>query len=257
MKKGYAFGILLLAAVLAACGGGAVGAVNLDGSSAMSEAVSVLREIFAEKRPDIRINCSGSGSGAGIEGALSGVCDIGLSSRALTAEEIARGAEGHLLAWDEIVVIVHPDNPVRTMSAGTLAGIFTGKLRWWSDLGGEGRPIAVYGREAGSGTRDAFEETFGIAGQCAYTNEYCSTGDVLGNVAGNPNAIGYVSRSAVNETVAVIPLDCLLRRPFLLVTCRDNPLSEAAAAFLEFATGEEGAKYLPLSGVAPAWEGEP
>ncbi len=257
MKRGYAFGFLLLAAVLAACGGRAAGTVNLDGSSAMGETVSVLREAFTEKRPGIRVNCSGSGSGAGIEGALSGVCDIGLSSRALTAEEIARGAEGHLLAWDEIVVAVHPDNPVQTMSAGTLVDIFTGRLRRWSGLGGEDRPIAVYGREAGSGTRDAFEGTLGIAGQCAYTNEYGSTGDVLGNVAGNPNAIGYVSRSAVDETVAVVPLDCLLRRPFLLVTCRDNPLSEAAAAFLEFATGEEGAKYLPLSGVAPAWEGRP
>lgn len=256
MKKGYALAALLPAAVLAACGGGTAGTVNLDGSTAMGEVASVLQEAFREKRPDIRVNCSGSGSGAGIEGVLAGTCDIGLSSRELTAEEAARGAAGYMLAWDEMVVVVHPDNPVRTMDVETLAGVFTGRLRRWSELGGEDRPIAVYGREAGSGTREAFENALQIAGQCAYTNEYCSTGDVLGNTAGNPNAIGCISRAALDETVAEVSVDRPLRRPFLLVARVDAPLSEAAAAFLEFALSREAEPYLLLAGAIPAGGGE-
>ena len=243
--------------LLAGCGGGASrgGTVLLDGSTAMSGVMAVLQEAFREVRPEIQVSCSGSGSGAGVEAALSGTCDIGLASRALTEEELSRGARAYVIAWDEIAVIVHPDNPVRALSADTLAQIFTGQLRRWTEAGGGDRPVAVYGREAGSGTRDAFEEGLGIVDRCAYTNEYCSTGDVTGNVASNPNAIGYVSRSAVNGTVAAVAADRVLQRPFLLVTKEAAPLSEAAEAFLQFARSAEAAPYIRLAGVRPP-EGE-
>lgn len=249
--KGF-FTVALLAVLLTGCGGTETKTVILDGSTAMTSVMAVLQEAFREKQPDIQINCSGSGSGAGIEGVLAGTCDIGLSSRALTPEETQRGAVGRIIAWEEIAVVVHSDNPVQTLSPETLAGIFTGKFRRWSELGGEDAPIAVYGREAGSGTRDAFEESLGIVDQCAYRNEYCSTGDVLGNTAGNPNAIGYASRTALNASVSAIPLDQPVQRPFLLVLRADRPLRPEAAAFLAFAGSSEAVPYLRLAGVVPA-----
>lgn len=249
----------LCAALLAAlllCGCREQGeTVNLDGSTAMSGVVTVLGEAFQERRPEIRINCSGSGSGAGVEAALSGTSGMGLASRALTEEELARGAEGHLIAWDAIEVIVHPDNPVKALSPEALADIFTGKLRRWTQAGGEDRPIAVYGREAGSGTRDAFEEALGVVDRCTYTNEYCSAGDVAWNVAGNPNAIGYVSRAAAGDGTAAVAVDLPLRRPFLLVTREGGPRGEAAGAFLAFAESGEAAAYLRLAGAEPPGEG--
>lgn len=245
----------LLAVVLLLCGCREQGeTVNLDGSTAMSGVVTVLGEAFRERRPEVKINCSGSGSGAGVEAALSGTSDMGLVSRALTEEELARGAVGHLIAWDAIEVIVHPDNPVRALTPEALASIFTGEVRRWTQAGGEDRPIAVYGREAGSGTRDAFEEALGAAGRCAYTNEYCSAGDVAWNVAGNPNAIGYVSRAAVGDGTAAVAVDLPLRRPFLLVTREGGALSEAAGAFLAFAESGEAAAYLRLAGTEPPGE---
>lgn len=249
--KGF-FTAMLLAVLLTGCSGTETKTVILDGSTAMSSVMAVLQEAFRERRPDIQINCSGSGSGAGIEGVLAGTCDIGLSSRALTAEEIQRGAAGRVIAWEEIVVIVHPDNPVRTLSSNTLAGVFTGRFQRWSELGGEDAPIAVYGREAGSGTRTAFEESLGIVDRCAYRNEYCSAGDVLGNTAGNPNAVGYISRTALNASVSAIPLDQPIQRPFLLVLREDKPLRQEAASFLAFAESREAAPYLRLAGVVPA-----
>lgn len=249
--KGF-FTAALLAVLLTGCGGTETKTVILDGSTAMTSVMAVLQEAFREKQPNIQINCSGSGSGAGIEGVLAGTCDIGLSSRALTPEETQRGAVGRIIAWEEIAVIVHPDNPVQTLSPETLAEIFTGKVLRWSELGGEDAPIAVYGREAGSGTRDAFEESLGIVDQCAYRNEYCSTGDVLGNTAGNPNAIGYASRTALNVSVSAIPLDQPVQRPFLLVLRKDSPLRPEAAAFLAFAESSEAVPYLRLAGVVPA-----
>lgn len=255
--------VFLLALLLAGCGGGPVRTVELDGSTAMSGVVAVLQEAFREREPGIRVNCSGSGSGAGIEGVLEGRCGIGLSSRELTEEETARGAVGRVLALDGIAVIVHPDNPAADLTKEQLAEVFTGNVTRWTELGGEDRPAAVYGREAGSGTRTALEAALGITDRCAYRNEYCSTGDIVGNVAANPNAIGYVSFSAVNETVKALAVDGVccgldsvrdgsypICRPFLLVTKEGAALSGAAGAFLRFAESEEAKPYLAMAGTA-------
>lgn len=263
MKKWtWLIGLLVL---LGGCGFPAEkNTVSVDGSTAMAGVLEVLQEAFAERHPEIRINCSGSGSGAGVEAVLAGTCDIGASSRELTEEEIKRGAIGRVAAWDGIAVIVHPDNPVRDLSREALAGIFTGKVRRWTEAGGEDRPVAVYGREAGSGTRTAFEKALDISGRCVYINEYCSAGDVVGNVAGNPNAIGYTSWSAVNDTTAAVRVDGMefgdedypLQRPFLLVTKADAVLSEAAGSFLDFALSAGADPYLRLAGVIPPERGD-
>lgn len=259
---------VLLAVLLAGCAGDA-GTVSVEGSTAMADVVMALREAFLEGEPVAAVNYTGTGSGAGVQAALSGGCDIGLSSRPLTAGEEAAGAVSQVLALDGIAVVAHPSNPVEGLSMEELAGIFSGQVVRWSEVGGEDRPIAVYGREAGSGTRDAFEAALGAAGRCAYRNEYSSTGDVVGGVAVNPNAIGYVSLSAVGEAVSVLRVDgaaCTceavregrypLQRPFLLVTRRGAPLSPAARSFLDFARSEEAAAYLALAGAVPPEGGE-
>lgn len=264
MKRAIAWlAAVLLVVLLSSCGPGGAEVVNLDGSTAMSGVMAALGEAYRERMPEARINCSGSGSGAGIEGVLSGTCGIGLSSRELTAEEMARGAVGRVLALDGVAVIVHPDNPVRDLSRQTLAALFTGELDCWTQAGGGDRPVAVYGREAGSGTRTAFEEALGITDRCAYRNECCSTGDVVGGVASNPNAVGYVSLSALNDTVAALAVDgvpCTLetvrtgtypiRRPLLLVTGGEGDPGGAAGAFWRFALSREAEPYLAAAGAA-------
>ena len=261
--------LCLLAAgviLLPACGGEGR-TVSAEGSTAMVQVMAALQEAYREKRPEVRVNISGTGSGAGIEAALSGTCEIGLSSRELTEEEISRGAEARVIAMDGIAVIVHPSNPVKDLNLEELSGIFAGTVTNWAQLGGEDRPIAVYGREAGSGTRTAFEEAVGVRDRCIYTSEYCSTGDVTGNVAGNPNGIGYVSMAALSAAVSAVTLDgadCTaetlrnggypIQRPMLLVT--KGGLSEAARDFLDFASSAEAEKYIILAGAVPAGEGE-
>lgn len=238
--------------------------VSVEGSTAMVQVMAALQEAYRARHPEVRVNISGTGSGAGIEAVLSGTCEIGLSSRELTEEEAARGGEARVLALDGIAVIVHPSNPVTGLRMEELAGIFTGEVSNWAQLGGEDRPIAVYGREAGSGTRTAFEDGAGVRDRCAYTCVYCSTGDVTGNVAGNPNGIGYVSLAALSGAVAAVQLDgaaCTaetvrsgaypLWRPMLLVTRRGGELSEAAQVFLEFAFSSEAEAYITLAGAVP------
>ncbi len=237
------------------------GTVNTDGSTSMADVMGALTEAFKEKEPDITVNYSGTGSGSGISGVLDGTCDIGLSSRELKQEEVDQGAVAHVVALDGVAVVVNPKNTVTNLTTQQIADIFTGKITNWLDLGGADAPIAVYGREDGSGTRSAFEEIVGVEGACVYTNEYGSTGDVIGNVASNENAIGYASLSAVNDTVAAVKVNGVapseatvkdgsytIQRPFVMVTKDGVELSKAAQAFLDFASSEEAAEYITAAG---------
>ena len=237
------------------------GVVNTSGSTSMESVVLVLSEAFKEMYPDVTVNYSGNGSGAGVEAAIAGTSDIGLASRELKEEETSNGAVANVVAKDGVAVIVNPANGVEDLTVEQIADIFSGKITNWSEVGGEDMEIAVYGREAGSGTRGAFEEIVGVVDACQLTNEYSSTGDLVGNVAGNENAIGYASLSAVDETVKAVKVagvECTedtvkdgsyaIQRPFVMVTKDGTELSAAAQAFLDFAMSAEAAPIIAAAG---------
>ena len=237
------------------------GTVNTDGSTSMESVVKALGEAFMELNPGVTVNYSGTGSGTGIQSTIDGTCDLGLSSRALKDEEKQNGAVENIVALDGVAVVINPANGVEDLTVEQIAQIFTGEITNWSEVGGTDGEIAVFGREAGSGTRGAFEEIVGVVDTCKYTNEYSSTGDVIGNVASNPNAIGYASLSAVDDTVKAVKVNDVapseatvkdgtyeIQRPFLMVTKEGAELSEAAQAFLDFAMSAEAADYIAAAG---------
>ena len=216
------------------------GTVVVNGSTSMGDVINALTEGFNEINPDVQISYTGSGSSAGIEGVLAGSCDLGLSSRELSEDELGEGAVANVIAKDGVAVVVNPENPVAELTSEQIAKIFTGEITNWSELGGNDAEIAVFGRDAASGTRSAFEEILGIEDKCAYLNEYSTTGDVIGNVASNPNAIGYASLSAVNETVTAVAVD------------EGTELSAEAKAFLDYAMSAEVAEIIAAAGAVSA-----
>ena len=267
MKKTVNIIALALAAIMlfAGCGKNEAAVVNTDGSTSMEKVMGALIEGYKAVDENVTVNYSGTGSGAGIEAVLAGTCDIGLSSRELKQSELDAGAVGHVVALDGVAIVVNPENPVSSLTIEQIAKIFTGEISNWAELGGEDAPIAVYGREAGSGTRGAFEEIVGVEDMCAYTNEYSSTGDIIGNVASNPNGIGYASLSSVSGNVKSLSVDGVecseatikdgsypIQRPFVMVTKSGAELSQAAQAFLDYALSDEVAEYIAAAGaVAP------
>ena len=237
------------------------GVVNTDGSTSMADVMAAFQESFSGLYPDVTVNYSGTGSGSGITNALAGTVDIGLSSRALTDEEKAEGAVENIVALDGVAIVVHPENTVTDLTIEQIAQIYTGEITNWSELGGADAPIAVIGRDAASGTRGAFEEIVGVEDQCVYTNEYESTGEVIGSVAGNPNAIGYASLSAVDESVVAVEVNGVapseatvadgtyeIQRPFVMVTKEGAELSPAAQAFLDWAMSADAADEIEAAG---------
>ena len=239
------------------------GNVATDGSTSMEKIIGSLGEAFTEMNPDVNFTYNPTGSGTGIQAAIDGTCDIGLSSRALKDEEKATLTET-IVALDGIAIIVNPANPVSDLSVEQIAQIYTGEITNWKDVGGDDLEIPRIGREAGSGTRDGFETITDTKEACKYNQELTSTGDVITTVAGNPNAIGYASLSAVKDSVKALTVGGVapseetvldgtytIQRPFVLATRTGEALSEAAQAFFDFATSADANEIIAAAGAVP------
>ena len=242
------------------------GAVATNGSTSMEEVMGVLTEQFTNDNPDVSVTYDPTGSGTGIEAAANGTADIGLSSRALTDEEISSGLVGTEVALDGIAVIVNADSPVADLSVEQIAQIFTGEITDWSEVGGDAGEIACIGREANSGTRDGFESITETEDACVLSQELNSTGAVIQAVSSSPNAIGYASLSAVEgqegiKAITVGGVACTeetvkdgtyeIQRPFVFVTKEGTALSEAAQAFFDFATSADASELIAGAGAVP------
>lgn len=230
------------------------GSIQMVGSTSMEKLANALAESFMEKYPNVTVTAEFVGSGAGIEAVTSGTADIGNSSRNLKDEEKSKGAVENVVAIDGIAVCVDPANTVEGLTKEQLSGIYLGETTNWSEVGGADAPIIVIGREAGSGTRGAFEELLDVADKCAYANELDSTGAVMAKVASTPGAIGYVSLDVVDDSVKALPLEGVeptaenikagkyfLSRPFVMATKGEiSEQSDLVQTWFDFVLGEEG-----------------
>ncbi len=230
------------------------GTITLAGSTSMEKLCEAMSEAFMEAYPDVTVTVEYTGSGAGIESVTSGSVDIGDSSRSLTDDEKAKGAVENIVAIDGIAVITDKDNTVANLTTDELAKIYKGEITNWKELGGNDESIVVIGREAGSGTRGAFEELLTIEDECAYAQELDSTGAVLAKVASTPGAIGYVSLDVVDDTVNAVSLndveateanilagDYLLSRPFVMATMGEiSEQSELVQTWFNYIESDEG-----------------
>ena len=238
------------------------GSISTGGSTSMNSVIEALTEGFAEVAPNVTISYDPTGSGAGITGAVEQTLDIGLSSRALHDDET--GVTATTVALDGIAMVVNSANTVADLTVDQLAQIFTKQVTNWSEVGGEDGEIVVIGREAGSGTRDGFESIVGVEDACVYDQELTATGAVISAVASNKLAIGYASLSAVGDTVKTLTVggvECSeatvldgtyeVQRPFNFITNDSVELSDAAKAFIDFATSEDAAELIRLAGAVP------
>ena len=226
----------------------------MAGSTSMEKFANALAESFMEVYPNVTVQAEFTGSSAGIEAVLAGQCDIGNSSRNLTEDEIAKGAAENIVAIDGIAIVTDAANTVSDLTKDQLIAIYSGETTNWSDLGGADQPIVVVGREAGSGTRGAFEEILGLEDACKYANELDSTGAVMAKVASTPGAIGYVSLDVLDDTVKALTLegveaneeniksgDYFLSRPFVMATKGAiEEQSELIQALFDYVYSEEG-----------------
>lgn len=230
------------------------GSITMAGSTSMEKMANAVAESFMAENPGVTVTAEFTGSSAGVEALNAGSVNIGNSSRALTDDEKAAGAVENIVAIDGIAVVVNPSTTIDGLTTEDLVGIYTGEIKNFNEIGGEDAAIVVVGREAGSGTRGAFEELLEIEDACAYANELDSTGAVVAKVASTPGAIGYISLDVVDDTVKALALNdveptvenikggsYVLSRPFVMATAGEiseqSPEVQALFAYLQ---SEEG-----------------
>ncbi|MDD5132779.1 MAG: phosphate ABC transporter substrate-binding protein [bacterium] len=235
--------------------------ITVAGSTSVQPFADKWAEVYMEENPGKIVNVQGGGSSAGIQATKSGACNIGTSSRELKPDE--KDLTEIVVARDGLAIIVHPLNPIDNMTIDQVKSIFNGKIRNWRELGGKDKLITVVTREEGSGTRGAFQELVMKKDRVAKNAiVQDSNGTVREIVAGDPNAIGYISLGLVNDKVRALKLNGVqatdeniisrkykLVRPFLFVT-KSEP-TPACREFINFVQSAEGQKLVSEEGLIP------
>ena len=239
------------------------GTVTLAGSTSMEKLANAMNEAFMEKYTNVSATAEFTGSSAGIESLEAGSVDIGDASRALSDDEKSQGIVENIVAIDGIAVITDTANTITDIKSEDLAKVYTGEITNWKDLGGPDEQIVVIGREAGSGTRDAFEELMDVKDSCKYAQELDSTGAVLAKVAATPGAVGYVSLDVLDDTVNGLKInsveptednilagDYVLQRPFVMATKGEiSEQSQQVQAYFDFINSADGQNVIKSVGL--------
>lgn len=236
--------------------------VIIAGSTCMGRMLGALSDDY-NKTQNGWVQPQLGGTELGLQALRQGVCDIASCSRALTQQEAA-GIDSRLVALDAIAVAVHPSNPIADLSMRTLCDIYAGKITDWSQLGGQKMPIVVVGREAGSGTRSAFEAAIGLTEPAVHSQEHSETGMLRTAISAAPGAIGYLSFDYIDASVRQLSVDGVLpceetvrsgqypiSRGFWLCT-RVGERRAAVLGFLDYATGSAGRRVIRSLGMLPS-----
>lgn len=257
--------------------------VRIKGSDTIGGALAPdLGTAFTKQHQEVKVVVEALGSGTAFVGLLDGSADLGASSRPASQKELeqaaARGVmlREYVLGYDGVAVIVHPANPLNFLTGAEISDLFTGKVRRWNELGGEGRAVRRISRPSYSGTHAFFKEKALRKGNSKGVEEFApdtqfmeDNHDILAAVAGDAAAVAYVGLGWLDARVkalAVTPtagqpavrphLDtirngvCPLYRPLLLYT-RGEPAG-SARLFLQFVLSDAGRAIVSAHGFVPS-----
>lgn len=262
--------IFLLPLIFSTCGRSGQNTIQVKGSDTMVNLGQSWAEKYMEENPGEFVAVTGGGSGTGFSSLVSGTCDCAMSSRNIKNKEIVlankRGVNPHeiVVALDGLAVVVNPENPVDRLTMDQLAGIFSGKLSNWKEVGGADERIVVLSREVNSGTHVYFKEHVLRKNDKKSKEEFSpgalmlsSSQAIADEVAGNSAAIGYYGMGYISDrhkpvsiakdagspfiapTIAnVIDGAYPISRPLLMYT--NGPPQGLIKKFLDFALSAEG-----------------
>lgn len=255
--------------------------IQVKGSDTMVN----LGQAWAEKYMEINQNnfvaVTGGGSGTGLSSLISGSCDIAMSSRNIKEKEIALAKQKGInpyeikVGLDGLAVVVNPKNQVNKLTLSQLAGIFSGKITNWKELGGPDSKIAVLSREVNSGTHVYFKEHVLRNNDPASKEEFAPSALMLSSsqaiadeVAGNTQAIGYYGMGYISAKQQPVSIAAGEKKEFVAPTIENvlsgkYPISrplflytngepqELVKKFVDFSLSKEGQEILLKTDFVP------
>lgn len=278
--------VLSLVLVVAACGrpeDSGRSMIQNKGSDTLVNVAQAWAEAYKDVTSDTVVAVTGGGSGTGIAAMINGTVDIANASRKMKDSEIeqARGngiePKEFVVGYDALAVFVHPDNPMDSVTIGTLASIYGdgGETDNWSQLGIEmegcgSDEIIRVSRQNNSGTYVYFKEAvLGQEGEYKLgSRDMHGSKDVVDLVEKTPCAIGYSGLAYATEHIkmpcvaAEEGADCVapststaidgsypIARPLLMYTAGE-PEGETKA-YLDWILSDEGQCIILNKGYAP------
>ena len=186
------------------------GKIRLAGSSTMAPLVQALGKRFRALHPDVIIEVEMGGSSRGIHDVREGLCNIGMVARPLDDNE--RELIGFPIARDGVCLVVHKDNPVKSLSSEQVVGIYTGKITNWKEAGGGDALITAVNRVEGQAVTELFIQFFKIkSADFKVARGVGDNEEGIKAVVENPNAIVYMSVGEADIRVGQgVPIKSLL-----------------------------------------------
>ncbi|MBI4862012.1 MAG: PstS family phosphate ABC transporter substrate-binding protein [Candidatus Riflebacteria bacterium] len=258
------------------------GTVKIGGSSLMAPITEAWVKALKNKPHPLPMELSSDGSTSAIERLLTGELDVATSSRRIKTEELltaqSRGVkiEESYAGFLIYTVLVHPSNPVTSITTEQLTGLFTRKIKDWSELGGPKQPISAVYRRVKPGEYDHFFER--VVQRPGFRPDPADQGtvvidnppDILAKVASSPLAAGYLlacdlgqgagvkvltlkrtpdDKPAQPTVAAALEGSYPLLRPLYLYINRASP--KPVRYFRDFVLGDEGRQIATNAGMVP------
>jgi phosphate transport system substrate-binding protein len=227
-------------------------------------------EAYMKVDPSVKISVSGGGSGNGIKALIDGTTDIADSSRFIKDEEVKAAVEKgtypvpFAIAYDSIIPIVHPSNPVKNLTVNQLKAIYSGEVKNWKEVGGPDKEIVIISRDTSSGTYEVWEVKI-LKGTKVAPEALlqASNGAVAQAVAKNKYAVGYIGLGYINESVKPLTVNGIkgsekttlngtypISRPLYMFT-RGWPTGDALNFINYVLNPQKGQKYVKEAGFVP------
>lgn len=244
--------------------------IMVNGSTTVLPIMQKVAEDYMAVNPSVSIAISGGGSGNGIKALMDNLATVAMSSRDLKDSEKEQAAAKNVkpvrfaIAYDALVPVVHPSNPVQSLSIEQLRDMYMGKITNWKEVGGNDTRIVVISRDTSSGTYETWEEMVMKKERVAPSALLqASNGAVVQAVSQNPNAIGYIGIGYVNSSIKGLMLGDMaataetaanktwpLSRELYLFT-NGEPTAEVKALIDYTLDPEKGQKSVSAAGFVP------
>jgi len=190
------------------------GKLVIKGSTTVLPIAQKVAEAYMKENPGTSISISGGGSGNGIKAIIDGTTDIADSSRFIKDKEVKLAMEKGTypvpfrVAYDCIVPIVHPGNPVKNLTMDQLKAIYKGEVKDWKEVGGTNKKIVVISRDTSSGTYEVWEGKV-MKKERVFPGALlqASNGAVAQAVAKNKYAVGYIGLGYLNKDVKALTVN--------------------------------------------------
>ncbi|MGV9011495.1 MAG: PstS family phosphate ABC transporter substrate-binding protein [Flavobacteriales bacterium] len=200
------------------------GTISMSGAFALYPLAVKWGEEFTKINPDVRFDIQGGGAGKGMTDMLAGSVQLGMISRTIGQEELAKGAYPMAVAKDAVLATVSSANPhmaalkARGVTKEDLENIWIkGTVKTWGDLLGNGSSdvISVYTRSDAAGAPETWAKFLGgaqedLQGVGVFGDPGLAdavTKDPLGIGFNNVNYVYDIHTQQPFPTLAVVPLD--------------------------------------------------